>query len=278
MEYGSTTLSAQDAQLQLGQTRSLNSNYEVVLTFVNETPNMLEFFWLGFDAQPVKYFGIPPYGTLPGMQTFLTHPWMIQIQGIPHAIVCVSDTQCPPDLTVKIALNDDGEIWCRDNDNPQILHDPEPEEYDPEQPDSPRCEEEYEPEVYDPEDFQEEEEEPQYDEPCDEEFNDQEPSFHEDQLDEDPITEGWAGHRVKDNGSKPHKFKCSLEIDPDQGTIAGDGEEGDGNAFTVHGIVDKQHNVAFVCSLDSHLIHYKGRLSQDKNVIRGTFGFSPDKV
>jgi len=55
--------------------RSLNSQYESYVKFINTTPHTVTLYWLDYQGQAVNYGDLSP-GDHREINTFHTHPWI----------------------------------------------------------------------------------------------------------------------------------------------------------------------------------------------------------
>lgn len=58
--------------------KSLNSDIQTYVAFVNRTSRLARAWWLDFSGNPVSYGDISPSQILQ-MNTFLTHPWIFRV-------------------------------------------------------------------------------------------------------------------------------------------------------------------------------------------------------
>ncbi|XP_041725194.2 von Hippel-Lindau disease tumor suppressor [Coregonus clupeaformis] len=70
--------------------RSLNSDVQTHVNFINRSTRSARAWWLDFSGHPVSYGDIRPSGLL-HMDTFLTHPWVFRAS--PNGAKLVADQQ-----------------------------------------------------------------------------------------------------------------------------------------------------------------------------------------
>ncbi|KAJ7855915.1 hypothetical protein B0H14DRAFT_727561 [Mycena olivaceomarginata] len=66
--------------------RSVNSNTETSITFVNFRAEPLHLWWISFEGRRVSYGTVDGGGGRVVIKTYLTHPWVITDEGSGEAL------------------------------------------------------------------------------------------------------------------------------------------------------------------------------------------------
>ncbi|XP_043093040.1 von Hippel-Lindau-like protein [Puntigrus tetrazona] len=74
--------------------KSLHSDNQTYITFINNANRKAEALWLNFEGEPESYGVIEP-GSSHRMQTFLTHPWIFRASDGAKLLVNNSEVYFP---------------------------------------------------------------------------------------------------------------------------------------------------------------------------------------